>query len=377
MTIHKLPFREYHLLAILQLHDHSPLPLDLLISTYFRSHSALGSKDRAYIADTIYSLVRWKGLLDAHLSHPNWQERLALYQTQSLSVLQSKPNLSDAEKWSFPEELFQLLIRDYGQEKASSIASTSNTTAPATVRVNTLKISRDTLFTKWESLYRVALCPVAKNGIVFTEKTHFFSMPDFVAGYFEVQDEGSQILADLMDPKPGEWALDYCAGSGGKTLAFASKMEGKGQIFLHDVRKIALSQAKKRLKRAGIQNAQFHLPESEGLKKLKKKVDWVLVDAPCSGTGTLRRNPDMKWKFQKKQLLSIVQEQRHIFEKALQFVKPGGRIVYATCSVLSEENEEQVAYFLKTYSLEIEKVLKLELTLGGMDGFFGVVFKKI
>ncbi len=377
MIPHRLPFREYHLLAILQLHDHSPLPLDLLISNYFRAHSALGSKDRAYIADTLYSLVRWKRLLDAHLANPSWQERLALYQAQPLPLLQAKPNLSPAEKWSFPEELFQLLVRDYGEEQAISIASTSNTAAPATIRVNTLKISRDTLFAKWQEEYRVALCPIAKNGIVFTEKTHFFSMPDFVAGHFEVQDEGSQILADLMDPKPGDWALDYCAGSGGKTLAFAPKMEGKGQIFLHDVRKIALSQAKKRLKRAGIQNAQFHLPESAGLQTLKKKVDWVLVDAPCSGTGTLRRNPDMKWKFQQEHLLSIVEEQRQIFENALQFVKPGGHIVYATCSLLSEENEEQVTYFLKTYSLEMEKVLKLEQTLGGMDGFFGVVFKKL
>ncbi len=122
-------------------------------------------------------------------------------------------------------------------------------------------------------------------------------MPEFKQGLFEVQDEGSQLIANLMDPTPGDQVMDYCAGSGGKTLAFAPKMQHRGQIYLHDIRPWALDEARKRLKRAGIQNAQVVLPEDPKLNKLRGKMDWVLVDAPCTGSGTFRRNPDMKWKF--------------------------------------------------------------------------------
>jgi 16S rRNA C967 or C1407 C5-methylase (RsmB/RsmF family) len=171
--------------------------------------------------------------------------------------------------------------------------------------------------------------------------------------------------------------MDYCAGAGGKTLAFAPHMQNSGQVFLHDVRKHALLECRKRLKRAGIQNAQqIASDDTARLKKLKKKMDWVLVDAPCSGTGTLRRNPDMKWKFETQMLQRLIGQQRMIFEKALSFLKPGGRIVYGTCSILKEENQEQTDHILRTYPLEIEgEILKTVPRVGEMDGFYGVVFK--
>jgi 16S rRNA C967 or C1407 C5-methylase (RsmB/RsmF family) len=154
-------------------------------------------------------------------------------------------------------------------------------------------------------------------------------------------------------------------------------MEHKGQIYLHDIRPFALQEAKKRLKRAGIQNSQILLPESPHLSKLKKKMDWVLVDAPCTGTGTLRRNPDMKWKFDETILPRLVGQQRAIFEKALSFLHPEGRIVYGTCSLLEAENQLQLEHFLKTYSLVVEgEVFQTFPAKGEMDGFFGVVLKR-
>lgn len=230
----------------------------------------------------------------------------------------------------------------------------------------------------WKGKYEVSPCQLAPHGIVFHKKINFFNLPEFKEGLFEVQDEGSQLVADLCRVEPGEQVLDYCSGSGGKTLAFAYRMQQKGQIFLHDIRDHILAEAKKRLKRAGIQNAQIIEYESPKLKKLKKKMDWVLVDAPCSGTGTLRRNPDMKWKFSEEALRRLVGEQRMIFEKALSFLKPSGKIVYATCSILKEENEEQISHFLKTYPLELAADPFRSLPQkDSMDGFFGAVFKKL
>jgi len=194
---------------------------------------------------------------------------------------------------------------------------------------------------------------------------------------FEVQDEGSQLIADLIEATPRDHVLDYCAGSGGKTLAFAPKMQHKGQIYLHDVRLPALMEAKKRLCRAGIQNAQILLPDDNSKKKLlKKSMDWVLVDVPCSGTGTLRRNPDMKWNFQPDTIEKLIDKQQQIFEEALPFLHPQGSIVYATCSILPQENEEQIAYFIKKFKMKIVNAPFRSTPLSnGMDGFFGAVLK--
>ncbi len=206
---------------------------------------------------------------------------------------------------------------------------------------------------------------------------NFFSLDEFKKGYFEVQDEGSQILAELVQTKPGDQFMDYCAGSGGKSLSVAAEMKNRGQIYLHDIRKRALQEAKKRLRRAGVENAQVINSGSPKLSKLKKKIDWVLVDAPCSGTGTLRRNPDMKWKFASEMPGRLAAEQRVIFEQGLSFVKPGGHIVYATCSLLREENQNQLDHFLKTYDLKlVDEPFQSLPHEGGMDGFYGVVFKK-
>lgn len=373
----KIPFREYHLLKLLEGYACSNLPIDLCIRNYFRDHTALGSKDRAFLAETVYSMIRWQSLINYLSPTPSLKDRYDTFLKINFDQLSLQEDIPVEIRTSCPQLLFDLLISNYGNEMARELSLTFNTPAPTTVRANALKTDRDTLMEKWKVDYDISPTLCSKNGIVFHKKMNFFQLPEFKEGLFEVQDEGSQLLAQLVDCKPGQLVLDYCAGSGGKTLAFAPSMEGKGQIHVHDIRLFSLQEARKRLCRAGIQNYQILPPDSPMATKLKKKMDWVLVDVPCSGTGTLRRNPDMKWKFDLELLERLIGQQRMIFEKALSFLSPDGRIVYATCSLLKEENQDQVDHFLKTYSLEIEgEIFQSIPTKGGMDGFFGVVLKR-
>lgn len=372
------PFQQYHLINLLNEYEPQTLPLDFFVSQYFRSHKALGSKDRGWISEMTYALIRWKGLLDSLIRDAlTWEKRLETFQKIDLSQIREDASLPPFIRCSFPEFLFHAVTRTHGEKKGFEICWDSNFPAPTTVRANLLKTSREHLLDLWKNQYQVSPCQMSQAGIIFHKKINFFTLPEFKQGLFEVQDEGSQMLAQLIDITPGQLVLDYCAGSGGKSLAFAPQTELKGQIYLHDIRRHALLEAKKRLKRAGIQNAQIIYSDSENLKKLKKKMDWILVDAPCSGTGTLRRNPDMKWKFQESSLKRLVGQQKEIFEKALSFLKPGGKIVYSTCSILKEENEEQMNHFLNTYPLELVNSPFISVPVqGGMDGFFGCVFAK-
>jgi 16S rRNA C967 or C1407 C5-methylase (RsmB/RsmF family) len=372
------PFREHHLLAILEGYSLQDLPLDLYISRYFRAHKALGSKDRAYIVETLYALIRWKGLIDHLLgSNSPWPQRWQLLASEQFAEAQKDSSLPWHVRLSFPEELFNMILEAYGLEQTIELCLASNKPAPTTVRSNPLKISRDDLLALWQGVYDVALCTKTPYGITFNKKINLFGLPEFKKGFFEVQDSASQQLALLVQPLPGQTVLDYCAGSGGKTLAFAPAMENRGQIFLHDIRPHALQEARKRLKRAGIQNAQIVIANDPKLKKLKKNCDWVLVDAPCSGSGTLRRNPDMKWKIDGALVRRLVSSQRQIFEKALSYLKPGGKIIYATCSLLREENQQQCAHFMSTYNLQLVQEPFQTLPANGMgDGFFGAVLQR-
>lgn len=372
-----IPFRDYHLLTLLSEFENSKLPLDLFISLYFKENKALGSKDRAYISDTLYMIIRYLGLLNKLLENPTWEKRLELL--KKLHPIDEKVflKLQLFDQVSFPENLFNLISQSYGQEKAVELCKICNTKAPTTIRVNTLKIDRESLLKQWMSKFSITPCHHSDTGIIFLEKIHFFSLPEFKMGYFEIQDEASQLVSNLIDIDEGSLVLDYCAGAGGKSLAIAPKMKGKGQLFLHDIRKKALLDAKERLRRAGVQNYQIlFADDTQKLKKLKKRIDHVFVDAPCSGSGTLRRNPDMKWRFKEEDLKALVGEQRNIFEKALSFLGASGTIVYATCSLLNEENENQVEHFIKTYNLEVIKTFKSLPTLNGMDGFYAACFKR-
>lgn len=372
----KVPFREHHLFQLLQLYRENTLPLDVVIHEYFRSHRSLGSKDRKVIAEAAVNMIRWQGLIDALSSDSDWESRYQSFLTLQKNDFKGDfSHLPPHVRASFPKTLFNKLKAQYGEEEAIRIAQNSNQRAPLFIRSNRLKISRDQLLDSLiDQGYPVSKTEHSKEGIVFERHVHFSDMAEFQSGLFEVQDEGSQLLAFLVKAKPGDQVMDYCAGSGGKTLAFAPQMKGKGQIYLHDIRTSKLQDAKKRMKRAGVQNFQLAPLDHS---RLKKQMDWVLVDAPCSGTGTLRRNPDMRWRFTDNLLQELVSKQRVIFEKALSLVKPGGSIVYGTCSLLAEENEKQTEHFLKTYPLEIQGApLKTLPEPGEMDGFYGVVFNR-
>lgn len=370
------PFRKHHLLNILRDSDKSTLPLDAFLRNYFREHKAVGSKDRAEICETLYGIIRWKGLLDAKCEKPiSWEARIEVFLTsQHDGDTKYPPHV----QVSFPKFFFNYLKEAYGEERAIELCLNSNQQAPTTVRINPLKTTREALLKKWKLSFPVSPCKYSKLGVVFHKRINFFALPEFKEGLFEIQDEGSQLIANHVKACPNDHILDFCAGSGGKTLAFAPYMENKGQIYLYDIRPHALVEAKKRLKRAGIQNAQI-LDE----KKLKKKgllnrMDWILLDVPCSGSGTLRRNPDMKWKFKPEMLDRLIEEQRKIFDKVLKFLSPNGKIVYATCSIFPEENERQIDYFMAKYNLKIiNEPFQSFPKDGEMDGFYCAVLSKM
>lgn len=371
-------FQKHHLFRILSLFEGETLPLDVFLSQYFRAHKAAGSKDRRIVCDAIYGMIRWRGLLDHLLpSPPTWDSRFSLFTSINPLDFLGKEEIPPHIRVSFPQEFFEMLRGAFGEKKAMELCEISNTSAPTTVRINSSKISREALFEKWKGVYSVSLSPISPQGIIFHKKINFFSLPEFKEGLFEIQDEGSQLIAALLEINPGQQILDFCAGSGGKTLAFAPKTKDRGQIYLHDIRPRALLEAKKRLKRAGVQNAQLLLHTDPHKEFLKGKMDWVLVDAPCSGSGTLRRNPDLKWKFSPALVERVAEEQRKILSEAFEFLAPNGRLVYATCSILPQENEEQVAFFEKNFPVVSIKAPFFSLPQkGGMDGFFGAVFRR-
>lgn len=361
----RLPFCDYHICMILKSAQNKPL--DLILSRYFRSHKSIGSHDRKTIGETLYQMVRWKSLLDYFCRSEDPIDRLECY--RSISIEECKKNLSipEAVRHGFSPYLYAR-FKSIFKETTERICTILNGTAPTTIRVNRIKLSREELLKRWKGKFEITPCLKAKEGIQFKKREPLFSLPEFKEGFFEVQDEGSQLVAELIEAKAGDHVLDYCSGSGGKTLAFGPKMQGKGQIYLYDNRPWILQEARKRLKRAGIQNAQFVLPQ--------KPVDWLLIDVPCSGTGTLRRNPDAKWKIDEAMVNRLIQEQRDIVKESLKFLKVGGRLVYATCSLLPEENDQQVAFFLQNHPLTLNKEYTFFPEENGMDGFFAAVFKK-
>ncbi len=373
----QIPFRDFHILQLLEAYDWNRGPFDVYLSNYFRANKQLGSKDRREITDTAYGLIRWLGLVDYLTGTPHsWERRLAEYRKLSPVDYRQNARISLADRYSFPEALFDRLVQSHGEEQACEIAWASNTEAPITVRTNRLKITREELMKRLESYCDVKACEQSENGIVLANRLHCPTMEEFQEGLFEMQDEASQLVAELVAAKPGQHVLDYCAGSGGKSLAIAMRMENRGQIHLHDIRFKALQEAQKRMRRAGVQNAQVIPSDDPKLKKIRGHMHWVLVDAPCTGTGTLRRSPDLKWKFKPEALDQYVQTQRSLLAEAVPYLKPRtGHLVYATCSILAEENEQQVDWVINNLPLRLEgEPFRTLPSESGMDGFFSAVF---
>jgi 16S rRNA (cytosine967-C5)-methyltransferase len=369
-------FRETHLFAFLHQFDQGTKPLDAALSNYLKSHKSIGAHDRRFLGDAAYTLIRWRDLLDFLLGQESiWEKRYALW--RRIDLMNLPLDLPPAIRCGASPWLFQELRASYGEAKALELGRILNDPAPLTIRANGLKTDRDTLLARWKDLYGAQPCSRAKAGIRFPQRIALTTFDEFKKGLFEIQDEGSQLVADLVQPKMGEQVLDYCSGSGGKSLAIAPSMAGRGQIYLHDIRPHILQEARRRFRRAGVQNAQFLFSGHPRLNTLKNRMDWVLADVPCSGSGTYRRNPDMKWKGSEEMLSRLVQEQQEIFSLALSYVRPGGKIVYATCSLFKQENEQQIDFFLKTFPIELAAPpLSIHPETNGPDGFFGAVFCK-
>lgn len=349
-------FLKSHLLQLLALQEENgSASLDREVHRYFRLHRNLGSRDRRLLRDFLYAFIRrW----DPKKREGEWERALEEW------------GAPIPWKESFPEWLLPSLVQGHGEAQAQQIVLALQEEAPLTVRANRLKCTRKELAEELAAYTTWRFGSLSSTALIASEKVQLLQSPSYRMGHFEIQDEGSQAIADFVGAQPGERGLDLCAGSGGKALALGGAMENRGQLYLHDVRIKALGEAKKRLARAGVQNVQY-IAEKGRLHPLKGSLDWVLVDAPCSGSGSWRRMPEMKWRLHPRWWQELQIAQRQLIEEALLYLHPKGRLIYATCSLFREENEEPVGWAKRTYGLvEDRACLSLLPKPQGHDGFF-------
>ena len=400
-------------------------PADATVSRFFRDHKGLGPRERATMAETVYTVLRKKLLFD-HLapsgSGPK-ERRLAIlgfygpgdFLRSALSDQEKawldacekvdQADLMERHRHNLPEWLVQPLKDQLGEE-FWPLVEQLNRGAGLDLRVNDFKAKRaDVQKALALSGIKAVPTPYSPWGLRIAGKPALNKHEAFVRGEFEVQDEGSQLLALLLDAKRGEMVVDFCAGAGGKTLAIGAGMRSTGRLYAFDTSAHRLDSFKPRMARSGLSNvhpAAIAHERDDRVKRLSGKIDRVLVDAPCSGLGTLRRNPDLKWRQSPQSVLEMVQKQTAILQSASRLLKSGGRLLYATCSVLPAENEEIAQAFglanPEFVPLEASQVLaglKVEqaptLCVGGenggrylrlwpqrhaTDGFFAAVWQK-
>jgi 16S rRNA (cytosine967-C5)-methyltransferase len=395
-------------------------PADAVLSHWFRNHAKLGGRDRSEVAEAVFDVLRNlrryrqlaesgtgpaarrlailglasqfdRSVMDTGLSEQeqHWLSHVGRVDAQSLSraVRHSLPDWLDERMSQLPN--------------AESLIQALNQPAPLDIRVNPFKTDRDTVLAKLAETpaarYKPQPTPYSPWGIRLQGRPPVNRWTLFESGDIEVQDEGSQILVALMAPKRGEMIIDYCAGAGGKTLLLGALMRSTGRLYAFDVSAARLARAKPRFARSGLSNIVPVVIAEQGdtrVKRLRGKAHRVLVDAPCSGLGTLRRNPDLKWRQHPDSLEQLCATQAAILRQASLCVAPGGRLVYATCSILPEENEQQVQAFLDENPdfslLDAGKILKdrcenltlegpmlsLRPDVHGTDGFFAAVLER-
>ncbi|OGA60112.1 MAG: SAM-dependent methyltransferase [Betaproteobacteria bacterium RIFCSPLOWO2_12_FULL_67_28] len=385
-------------------------PADQTLSAYFRKHRQLGQRDRAFVAEAAYAVLRRRRTLEAAAgsSAPRLLLLAALVRQFGLSGralgLESEfiarlrsvdaAALAPAVQADLPDWLWARLAEQQGGEEAVRIARGLFETAPLDLRVNLARLSRDDALAQLGLEARAT--PLSPAGIRLTGKPAINRHALFLDGSIEVQDEGSQLLAYLVAPRRGEMVADFCAGAGGKTLALAMLMRGAGRLYAMDVSAKRLAALAPRAARAGASNIHPLVLSGENdlrARRLAGKLDRVLVDAPCSGFGTLRRNPDLKWRYGPERIAALAGEQLRILAAASRLVKAGGRLVYATCSILREENEAVTERFLRAapgfealscaeilaqqrIALDTGSELRLWPHRHATDGFFAAAFVK-
>ncbi len=350
-------------------------PADRQLGQFFRDNKNLGSHDRALVADTVYAALRRRRYLE-HVTpraSPREMALATIVKIQGVGLGQIESALRGDEKaWltalkqeSFDELPFEIradlpdwvierLRKQMSDEELLALARGLQQPAPLDLRVNTMKAPREAV------LERLAYDEIAAHptryspvGVRLREKPALNRHPMFLDGAVEVQDEGSQILGMLVEPRRGEMVVDFCAGAGGKTLQMGAAMNSSGRLYAFDISDKRLANLAPRLKRSGLSNVFPQRISGENdpkVKRLRGKIDRVLVDAPCTGLGTLRRNPDLKSRQTVEGLGELNAKQRAILGAAAALVKPGGRLVYGTCSLLSEENEDIVKEFLAAHA---------------------------
>jgi 16S rRNA (cytosine967-C5)-methyltransferase len=402
-------------------------PADAKLGEFFRNNRDLGTKERAFIAESVYGVLRRLRFLstvaagdendadDARKLILAWLLRI-----EGKSIRELEPILNEQQKeWALAikakntddlplaiqadvrDWLWLKLVAQYGETEALAICRSMFEQASLDLRVNTIKANREDVLAKMlaentNNQATISITPHAPTGLRMPARLGINKHVLFTEGKIEVQDEGSQLLAYLVAPKRGQMIADFCAGAGGKTLAIGALMKNTGRLYAFDVNQKRLTNLGQRLKRSGLSNLQAQLIMGENDQKLKRlngKFDRVLVDAPCTGLGTLRRNPDLKWRQTEQDVQELNAKQMAILSRAAKLVKSGGRLIYATCSLLTDENEAIAEAFLKSnhdfkllpaneirrqqqIAVDTGDYLKLLPHLHGTDGFFAAVFEK-
>jgi 16S rRNA (cytosine967-C5)-methyltransferase len=389
-------------------------PADQALSQYFRNHRQLGQKDRAFVAETAFAVLRRKRSLEAAAgtAEPAALVTAALVRVLGFSgraldglaehellarLRSATKDLPDAVRVDLPDWLWQRLEAQHGRDEALRIAQGLLNAAPLDLRVNVARTSRDEVLARLQSDgIEAQATEYSPAGVRLGGKPAINNHPLFRDGLIEVQDEGSQLLSWLVAPRRGEMIADYCAGAGGKTLALAMLMRGSGRVYAMDVSAKRLAALAPRAARAQVDNIHTIALSGDNdarAKRLGGKLERVLVDAPCSGFGTLRRNPDLKWRHGPSAVDELAQKQARILRTAARLVKAGGRLVYATCSILQEENEAIVEAFASEapefkvlscaallaahkIALDTGERLRLWPHVHGTDGFFAAAFER-
>lgn len=397
-------------------------PADGVVSGFFRAHRNLGPRERHTLAETAYAVLRRRllfqhfaqgasGAPERRLAILGWQGAegylqgaLELHERQWLERCRAVDvaTLQDKLRHNLPDWLAGALREQVPEDQFWPLAEALNQPATLDLRVNTLKAKVEAVQSELAAAGIEALpTPYSPWGLRVQGKPAVNKLGVFTRGEIEVQDEGSQLLALLTDARRGEMVVDFCAGAGGKTLALGAAMRNTGRLYAYDTSGHRLDAMKPRLARSGLSNVhpvQLAHERDERIKRMAGKIDRVLIDAPCSGLGTLRRNPDLKWRQSPKAVQELQVKQRAILDSAARLLKPGGRLVYATCSLLRAENEEVADAFEQQHvdtfdplqvkellaqarvaaaaDLDTQGRLRLWPHRHGTDGFFAAVWQR-
>ncbi|MBS4029581.1 MAG: RsmB/NOP family class I SAM-dependent RNA methyltransferase [Ignavibacteriales bacterium] len=438
-------FLTQHVSELLSAVFSTPFSVDKIVLRYFREKRYLGSHDRAYISDSVFGIIRNYRFLSTALeknsqqglsiSNEYWFTVLhilyeALFRSDSFDVHKEKfipiwetinigisldeflashsltKIFSEGEwkaesklgvEYSFPDWLTKKFLEQYGRDDTHSLFISMNQQAPITLRINPMKCTREKCKQRLLSQnIAVSETRFSPFGLQAQKRFPVNTLPEYIEGWFEIQDEGSQLLSLLFNARPGETILDACAGSGGKTATMAMMMNNRGNIFATDIRPTILNRLQHRMQRIGAKNVSIHLAKKMKDKNPSPQFDGVFIDAPCSGTGRIRRDPMVKWRTSEESIRENTLQQSYVLNLYAGFVRPGGRVLYATCSLLREENEDVIEKFLgehndfelvavknilKEISLsetlpEQEEYFRLLPHLHGTDGFFGAMMQR-